>query len=166
VVEHVDDDPVRPGALVGARGAQELGEGRGEAVEALPEELELILGNVVSGLGALGEAFDARERQGSELEQRRGVGAHGRQARDVARRGDEGHAVAPRRQALSEVQEREQVPECEPWADHQVQRRGGGGAGVHVASAYNLAWNWEHGEKAERLLGFDQSSTGGGRLMG
>jgi hypothetical protein len=134
VMEHVDDDPVKSGALVGARDALELGEGRGEAVEAIPEELELVLGNIVSGLGTLGEAFDARERQGSELKQQCGVRAHEQEARDVAQHGDERHMVAPRRQVLSEVQEWEQVPKREPWADHQVQWHGRG-AGVHMVNA-------------------------------
>jgi hypothetical protein len=129
-VEAVDDDPVRPLALVGAGRAQELGEGRGEAVEGLEQELKLVVGDAVSGLGAVGEAVDARERERHEVDAQRRGGAQRREAGDVARRGDEGHAVAPKRQPLGELQVRKQVAEPEPREDHEAQRRRGRGHGV------------------------------------
>jgi hypothetical protein len=131
VVEGVEDDPVRPPALVGAAPAQELREGRGEAVEGLEQQLELVVGDAVGGLGAVGEAVDARERERHDVDARRGGGAQRREAGDVARRGDEGHAVAPQRQPLRELQVREQVAEPEPREDHKAQRRRGRGRGVH-----------------------------------
>ena len=54
-----------------------------------------------------------------------------REAREVARRGDEGHAVAPRRQPLGELQAREQVAEREPREDHDAQRPRAWGPGFH-----------------------------------
>ena len=129
VVERVGEDPVGPVAALagaGARGVEVLRERRGEAVEGLPERLEPVAGDVVGGLGAVGEALDARERERHEVD---GPGvAPRREAREVARRGDVGHAVAPRRQALGELQEREQVAERQPRAEHDAQRprqRGG-----------------------------------------
>ena len=58
-----------------------------------------------------------------------------REAREVARRGDVGHAVAPRRQELGELQEREQVAECQPRAEHDAQRPRRGGPRVHGEEA-------------------------------
>jgi hypothetical protein len=103
VVEGVGDDPVRPRGLVGARGGQELREGRGEAVEGLKVELPHFVGEVVTGLGAIRETFDARERESNEVDAGRRGGAQRREAGDVARRGDVGDAVAPRRQPLGEL---------------------------------------------------------------
>jgi len=127
VVEAVDDEPVGPPVPVGARGGQELGEGRGEAVEGLEEEPKLVVGDAVGGLGAFGVPLDARERQRHELDARR----RGGEAGDVARRGDQGHAVAPRRQPLGELQAREQVAEREPREDHDAQRPRAWGPGIH-----------------------------------
>ena len=114
VVEAVGDDPVRPRGLVGARGGQELGEGRGQVVEGLPVELPVLAGDVVRGLGAVGEPLDARKRERDEVHERRRGGAQRREAGEVARRGDVGNAVAARRQPLGELQVREQVAEREP----------------------------------------------------
>jgi hypothetical protein len=50
------------------RGAQELGEWGGEAVERLPVQLELFVRDVVGGLGAFGQPFDVREWQRHELD--------------------------------------------------------------------------------------------------
>ena len=75
MVEAVDDEPVGPPVPVGARGGQELGEGRGEAVEGLEEEPKLVVGDAVCGLGAFGVPLDARERQRHELDARRRGGA-------------------------------------------------------------------------------------------
>ena len=122
VVEAVDDEPVGPPVPVGARGGQELSEGRGEAVQGLEEEPKLVVGDAVGGLGAFGVPLDARERQRHELDARRRGGAQRREAGNGARRGDEGQAVAPRRQALGELQERERVAERQPRAEHDAQR--------------------------------------------
>jgi hypothetical protein len=130
VVEGVGDDPVRPPGLIGARGGQELREGRGEAVEGLPERLALVGGDVVGGLGAIGEAVDVRQREHDEVNARRRGGAQRREAGKVARRGDVGNEMATRRQALGELQVREKVAEREPRDDHDAQRRGRG-HGVH-----------------------------------
>ena len=108
----------------------ELREGRGEAVEGLPVEFAVVVGHVVGGLGAVGEAVDARERERDEVHARRRGGAQRREAGEVARRGDVGHAVAPLGEPLGELQVREQVAEREPRDDHDAQRRGRG-VGVH-----------------------------------
>ena len=117
ILREVVDDEVglprepRGGVAIGAGAGldDEVGERRGEAVEGLPEWLKPVAGDVVGGLGTVGEALDARERERHEVD---GPGVAPRwEAREVARRGDEGHAVAPRRQALGELQEWEQVAE-------------------------------------------------------
>ena len=131
MVVAVDDEAVGPPVPVGARGGQELSEGRGEAVQGLEEEPKLVVGDVVGRLGAVGEPLDSRERQRHELDARRRGGAQRREAGNGARRGDERHAVAPRRQPLGELQAREQVAEREPREDHDAQRPRAWGPGFH-----------------------------------
>jgi hypothetical protein len=123
VVQGIDDDPVRPLRFVGARSAQELAERRGEAVEGLEQEVELVGGDAVGGLGAVGEAVHTRERQRHEADALRRGGAQRGEAGDVARRGDEGHEVAAQRQALGQLQVRMQVTEGEPREDYDAQRQ-------------------------------------------
>jgi hypothetical protein len=104
VVECVEDDPVRPRGLVGAGGSQELREGLGEAVEGLKVELPLLVGEIITGLGAVRQALDdAWEREGHEVDARCRGRVQRREAGEVARRGDVGDAVAPRRQPLGEL---------------------------------------------------------------
>ena len=127
VVDKIGDDPVGPppGSTIHrrARGVEERRERRGEAVEGLPVELELVVWHVAGGLGAVREAVDARERQRDELDERRQRGRHGRESLEVARRGNERHAVTARGQTLSELEAGKQVAESEPREDDDVHGR-------------------------------------------
>jgi len=114
-VEVVDEHPVYlVGTPVGAGGIEEGGEGRGEAVQGLHVELGLAGREIASGLDALGEAINAREREGHQVDER------GQRRRDRAepaedtRGGHEGHAVAVLYEALGELEAWDQVTEREP----------------------------------------------------
>ena len=64
-------------------------------IEGLKKEPELVMEDVVAGLGTVREPLNARERQHHELNTRRHSGAQWWEASDVARRGDGRHTVAP-----------------------------------------------------------------------
>jgi hypothetical protein len=126
VVTEVHDDPVGPPPTVGDGVSEKRRERGGEAVERHLEQLLLLRRHVGRGLGALGQALHDGRGQRHEANAGRQVRRHGRQPGDVPRRGEEGYGVAPRRQALGELRERDHVAERQPREQHHIQLAGGG----------------------------------------
>jgi hypothetical protein len=68
-VEDIEDDAsVRSPAALVSGGAEELREGRCEPVEGLPEELHLVVRDIVGGLGSIRQAVDVWQRKRHQAE--------------------------------------------------------------------------------------------------
>jgi hypothetical protein len=138
-VEVVEEHPVHLAvAPVGAGGTEEGGEGRGEAVHGLHVELGRAGREVASGLGAIGEAVNAREREGHQVDERGQRGRDRAEPAEDALGGDERHALAVLCEALGELEAGDQVAEREPRENDDVERGGVGGGHRDCCGHYEV----------------------------